>query len=235
MTKKKDKDTKHQEIFGSYRDIKKSTKDLEEAVKEKVSPMLEETMEKSLGVTIPKLESDITDRLLNPHLDIYIPFELNFKDAKKKFKAEFLKKELRVHLGNISHLAKSLGIDRRSIHRAIKDLEIDVEEVRKQGEPEDISQTYVDKAIRSTFEQYKGVIHPEKMKRMYDEVPALSRNIAKFIPHPDLTWKEAERVFEKQFLAHALEETSGIVAEAAKKIELRVETLHRKLKKLGMK
>ena len=215
-------------------DKKNKKKDLESAIKEKVSPLLEEVMEKKLGVTIPKLETDITDKLANPHLNIYVPLDLGFKQAKKLFKKEFIKKELNLHLGNISQLAKVLGIDRRSVHRAIKDLEIEV--VKSRGElVNNFYQDMIDKTIRSTLDQYKGIIHPHKMEDIYQEVPDLSRNIAQFLPHKDLTWKEAEKEFEKQFLSQSLNDNKGNVSATAKFIGLRAETLHRKLKKLGLK
>lgn len=208
-------------------------KDLEETIKEKVTPLLEETIEKNLGVKIPKLESDISDQLTKPHFDIYVPLDLNFKEAKKSFQKEFLKRELQLHLGNVSQLAKVLGIDRRSIHRAIKDLNIDVDKVRVE-EPEQYEKI-VDKTIRSTLEQYKEIIHPQKMERMYEEIPKLSRNIVKFLPHKDLKWKQAEREFEKVFLKNALERNDNNFTKTAQEIGIRVETLHRKAKKLGLK
>ena len=66
-----------------------SKKDLEETIKEKVAPLLEEIMEKNLGMHIPKVEQDITDKLANPLANIYVPFELPFQLAKQKFKKEF--------------------------------------------------------------------------------------------------------------------------------------------------
>lgn len=210
-------------------------KDLEEKIKEKVSPLVMETLEKSLGVSIPKVESDITDTLLNPMMDMYIPFDKSFKEAKKVFKKEFIKKELHTHLGNVSLLAKVLGLDRRSIHRAIKELDIDLEHVRMQHGTTEQSEDFIDHAIRDTLEQYKSVIHPLKMERIYSEVPALSRNIAKILPRQEVTWKEAEKDFEKQFLERALEKHAGKISDAAKNVGLRVETLHRKIRKLGLR
>ena len=211
-------------------------KDLEATIKEKVSPILEKTIEKNIGVSIPKLESDISDKLSKPHLDIYVPLHLNFKDAKKMFKKEFLRRELRFHLGNISNLAKAINLDRRSVHRAIKNLNIDIDNLRKgSGATIGDYEHMVDKTIRSTLDEYKEIIHPEKMEQMYQQVDALSRNIAKFLPHQDLSWKEAEKEFEKQFISQAIKSNQGNISKAAKKIELRVETLHRKAKKLGLK
>ncbi|MEK6846328.1 MAG: helix-turn-helix domain-containing protein, partial [Nanoarchaeota archaeon] len=71
-------------------------------------------------------------------------------------------------------------------------------------------------------------------EKMYQQVSTLSRNIARFLPLEDLTWKEAEREFERQFLSQVLKEHSGKVSETAKKMKLRQETLYRKIKKLGL-
>ncbi|PIN87915.1 hypothetical protein COV12_01230 [Candidatus Woesearchaeota archaeon CG10_big_fil_rev_8_21_14_0_10_32_24] len=211
-------------------------KNLEDTIKEKVNPLLEETMEKSWGVSIPKLETDITTKLKESSLNIYIPLGKGFSEAKKIFKKEFLKQELRLHLGNISQLAKVLDMDRRSIHRAIKDFHIDMDDVRQHEEtPEHFQEVLVDKTIRTTLEQYAGLIQEDKMQDFYKEVPKLSRNIAKFLPKPDMTWKEAESEFEQQFLKRALNEQSNNITKTAKKIKIRVETLHRKIKKLHLK
>lgn len=207
-------------------------KDLEETLKNKVVPLLEESMEKTWGITIPQIESDITDKLKNPLLQMYVPTDLTFSEAKKRFKAEFLKKELTLHLGNVSQLAKSLGIDRRSVHRAIKELDIDVEEVRKQES--DHKEEVVDQTIRDTLDQYKELIQPDQLKKLYEEVPNLSRNIAQVLPHQDITWKQAEREFEKQFLSQALHDNKEDVSKTAHKLKIRVETLYRKIKGLGL-
>ena len=228
--------------------MKPSKKDLEEAIKDKLSPLLEETMEKHWGLTIPKLETDITDQLTSPQLNIYIPQHLTFSRAKHVFKSEFLKRELRLHRGNVSQLAKTLELDRRSIHRAIKDLDID----RQQGKgkfaqefaqddlhtfssKEQYQREVVDQAIRGTLGQYKELIQPQQMEKFYQDVPSLSRNIVKFLPYQEWSWKEAEQEFEKQFLQQALKENQGKIGETAAKIGIRPETLHRKMKKLGVR
>ena len=212
-----------------------STSDLEETIREKVTPLLEGTMEKHWGITIPQLESDITDRLKSPQLQVYIPFGSTFPKAKRKFKAEFIKRELQLHQGNVSQLAKFLELDRRSIHRAIRELDIDVSRLRDIGASTDnYREIEIDKTIRSTLDQYKELIQPQKLESIYQEVPSLSKSIAKFLPHLDLTWKEAEHEFEKQFLAQALQENSWNISKTAAMIRLRPETLHRKIKKFGL-
>ena len=213
----------------------KTKKDLEEAIKDKLPPLLGEMLEKHIGLTIPKLESDISDQLTNPHLNIYVPQHLTFSQAKKTFKSEFLKRELQLHKGNISNLAKKLAIDRRSIHRAIKELDINRLAKGKISSLDEYQEEVVDQTLRSTLEQYKEIIHPQKMEKMYEEVPALSRNIAKFLPHQEWTWKEAESEFEKQFLKQALGKHQWKISEAAKALEIRAETLHRKVKRLRLR
>ena len=214
----------------------KPTKDLEAAIKEKVSSLLDETMEKQLGITIPKIGSDITDQLQKPSLFIYIPLHLPFAAAKKKFKSEFMKRELRFHHGNVSQLAKHLGLDRRSIHRALKHLDIDR---RLLGDTpvshEEHQKTVIDQTIRSTLKQYKDILQPHTIELLYQEVPSLSNSIAKLLPHQELTWKEAEREFEKQFLSQALEEQTGNITATAAKLRFRPETLYRKMKKLQLR
>lgn len=209
----------------------KRKKNLEETLKDKVAGLVEKTMTKSLGITIPKMESDITDKLTC--LNVYITLDSSFEEAKKRFKVEFLKNEIKLHKGNISQLAKFLGLDRRSIHRAIRDLEIDTDMLRKKTD-EDYKRDIIDKTIRSTLDEYKEIIKQEKMEKFYEEVPKLSRNLAKILPRKHLTWKEAEKEFEKQFLYEVLKENDWSFTKTAKKIDIRPETLHRKVKKLGL-
>lgn len=211
---------------------KTSLKDLEETIKEKVAPLLEEVMEKNLGVHIPQMEQDLSDKLSNPLANIYIPVNLSFRKAKQRFKKEFFQKELILHLGNISHLAKTLGLDRRSIHRTIKELDI---RIKPLVESSIYQEQLVQETVKGILDNYWKIIRPEKMEKLYQEAPSLSRNIAKLLPHPELTWKEIEQEFEKQFLAQVLKQNGWSISTTSKKIKLRVETLHRKIKKLELK
>ncbi len=213
----------------------KSKKDLEATIKEKVAPLLEETLEKSFGVVIPQMEQDITDRLSQPVMNIYVPLVASYKEAKKRFRQEFLRRELLLKRGNVSHLAKMLGVDRRSVHRAIKELKIDVEGLRDEGEGEmKYKEQVVDQTIRGALEQYKSIFHPARMEDLYKDVPLLSKHIAQVLPLEQLSLKEAEREFERQFFLHHVEAEKGNLKVAAKELGLRVETLQRKMKKLGI-
>ena len=72
---------------------------LEETIRGKVALLLEETMAKSWGIYIPQVQSDITDKLQNPlPQQLYLFRESSFPEAKQKFKAEFLKNQLRLNL-----------------------------------------------------------------------------------------------------------------------------------------
>ena len=206
-------------------------KNLEATLKEKVLPLVEEQLAKHWGVTIPQLEADITDQLKQEDSLFYISPHTPFREARKQFKAAFLRRELRSHQGNISQLARALEIDRRSLHRVIKDLELDIHELR-QKEMEDEQQVRIDQRLRTAFDQYKELIQPQKLEKMYEEIPALSRNIAKMLPQQHLTWDEAEREFEQQFFEQALKEHHGSIAQAARCTKLRAETVHRKIRKL---
>ena len=213
-----------------------SSSSLEMAIKEKVTPLLEESMEKHWGITIPQVGADISDTLKTSPLNMYVPWHLNFPEAKRAFKMELLKQELRLHRGNVSKLAQGFGLDRRSIHRAIKDLEIDIAEARSStATSAEHQQQWIDQAIRTTLEQYKELIQPQKMEPLYREVTSLSEHIAQVLPHQEVSWKEAEQEFERQFLRHALNEEGWNIAHTAKKIKLRPETLHRKMKKLRLR
>jgi DNA-binding NtrC family response regulator len=48
------------------------------------------------------------------------------------------------------------------------------------------------------------------------------------------TLKDAEEEFEKRFIVKALEENNFNVSKTSRKIGLRYETLHRKMKALGL-
>lgn len=211
----------------------KPKSNLEEAIREKVVSLLEEMLGKNLGVVVPQLESDITDKLSQSRTAVYIPLHLPFKLAKKKFKEHLLRRELQTHFGNVSLVARALGIDRRSIHRVIKDYGIFVDRGNVDTvlpNKEEISET-----IRRTLDQYKDVFHPVKMEKLYAEIPLLSEDLAEVLPPLHLRWKEAEVEFERQFLADALQRHGRNLLQTARDIGLRQETLSRKMKKLGLR
>ncbi len=210
---------------------------LDKVLKEKVEPLVDDAMHKFLGITVAELRKDITDKIeKNPLISYEIDTSITFKSAKKLFKKEFLTRLLQSHFGNVSEIAKISGLDRRSIHRAVKELSINISKVRK----EMIATKYyqkeaVDTILKSSLDSYRQVIRPSRLESMYKNVGRLSEDIVKELPAIEMTWKEAESEFEKRYLEKALKENKNNLSKTAKAIGLRYETLHRKLKRLGLK
>ncbi|MEE9525736.1 MAG: helix-turn-helix domain-containing protein [Candidatus Woesearchaeota archaeon] len=210
---------------------------LEEVLKRKVEPLLEESMHKILGVTISEFGKDISDNIeKNPLIAYDIDTSLGFKSAKKLFKKQFLTRMLQTHFGNISAVAKITGLDRRSIHRSVKELNIGIKGIRRDMIKADYyRREAVGGILKDTLNSYKSVIRPGKLEDMYENVDELSSDIVKELPTIEMSWDSAERMFEIAYLEKALKESKGNVSKAARKIGIRYETLHRKLKKLGLK
>ncbi|MBW2973645.1 hypothetical protein KY346_04585 [Candidatus Woesearchaeota archaeon] len=209
---------------------------LEEVVEKRVKPMVKKAMHKYLGVTISEVQADVSDKLKrSPLLEYDISTKVPFKKAKKLFKKLYLSRLLQAFSGNITDVAKAAGLDRRSVHRLIEELKIDIEDFRKSiAQTEYIKQEAVKNIIQSSIETYKGSLSPTKFKSFYQHAPELSKDIVKELPATPMTLKTAEHEFEKQYLRKALKENNNNISKTAKKIGLRFETLHRKLKSLKL-
>lgn len=207
-----------------------------EILEEKLKPLIKEATAKFLGVTVKELTDDISAKLTkSPLIDFPIDTAIKFKQAKRLFKKIYIQKMLQLHLGNISEVAKQAGTDRRSIHRLINQLHVPLEKIKKEIlRPYDIKLSLVSHAIEDVLDKYKTVLHPTKIEKMYKNVSQLSEDLLKELPEKKLTMKEAEEEFERQYLRKALAENSHNVTQTAKKIGLRYETLHRKMKALGI-
>ncbi len=202
-----------------------------------VEHIVSDAMRKALGVRISEISKDISGKLKkSPLLDFTINTKIKFKLAKKRFKQEYLRKLLRTSYGNISMVAKRAGVDRRSIHRIVKDAGIDVHKIREEMiKPYEVKQKAVGNIIEDVLEHYRTVIHPSKIEEVYKNVNNVSKDILDEIPDRQLSLKEAEEEFEKSYLSKALDENDGNATRTAKKIGLRYETLLRKLKSLGLR
>lgn len=209
--------------------------ELEKLIENKVKPMLEEAMQKNLGITVSELETDISDRLKKSALlEFDIDTKLKFKDAKKKFKREYVARLLQLNFGNVAEVAKIALVDRRSIHRIVAEMKIEVQKFRdilQKGQY--VKQLAVQDIIQESLEHYKTSLNPNKYEALYKQAPSLSKNIVKEIPETPKNLKEAEREFEKRYFEKALQENSGNISKTARKIGLRFETLHKKLKSLN--
>lgn len=210
-------------------------KGLEKLIDVKIKPLIEEAMHKSLGVTVSEIEQDISDKLKKYSLlEFEIDTKLSFKEAKRRFKRQYIARLLQLNFGNIAEVARIAQVDRRSIHRLVAQ-GIDVQKFREALlRSEYIKQTAVQNIIQESLEHYKGALNQEKYQALYKQAPSISKDIIKEIPETPSTLKDAEREFEKRFFEKALLENYGNISKTARKIGLRFETLHRKLKTLGI-
>tara|TARA_Y100000310_G_scaffold345143_2_gene462162 strand:+ start:1013 stop:1657 length:645 start_codon:yes stop_codon:yes gene_type:complete len=210
-------------------------KGLEKVIRGKVKPIIDNATIKTLGITSPEINVDITDQLLkSPLLDMPLDTTMKFKDAKKEFKKFYIKKLLHLNFGNISQVAKIAGVDRRSIHRLAKEFKFNIDKIR--GEmlrAEYVKESKVADILEDTIDTYKSTFNAEKIKELVEYLPKLSKDIVKELPDELITLKEAEEEFEKRFILHVLQENKGNISRTAREIGLRFETLHRKLKQLN--
>ncbi|MBS3158023.1 hypothetical protein J4206_01920 [Candidatus Woesearchaeota archaeon] len=236
MPEKKDKKEIMQDIKASDEQYLDS-KTLEKVMAKPLKPAIDLAMHKFLGVTIDELNKDISDKIeTKPLIQFDINTMLSFKAAKKLFKKQFFTKLIQTHYGNVSEVADVTKVDRRSIHRAVNELGIEIKKLRKELlMPNYYTKEAVDTILRGTLDAYKQIIHPGKLEEMYKNVSTVSEDILKSLPVKDLTWKEAEHEFEKEFLRKALLQHNGNISKTAKKIKIRYETLIRKMKKLGVR
>ncbi|MBS3125359.1 hypothetical protein J4211_03855 [Candidatus Woesearchaeota archaeon] len=210
--------------------------ELEHLVETRVKPLLEEAMHKSLGITIQELQSDISDRLKKSALlDVPIDTKMRFKEAKRRFKQRYISGLLKQNLGNIETVAKIAAVDRRSIHRIVAQMKLDVKQLREQIDKKDyFKQATVQDIIQGSLETYKSALHPKRYDALYREAPQLSKDILRELPEIPEELKIAEQEFEKVFISRALTENNNNISKTARKIGLRFETLHRKIKKLEL-
>src|SRR3989338_5834551 len=203
--------------------------DLEKTMQQKVKPILDQAMHRSLGITVSEIESDITDKIKrNPLLDFSFDPSMSFKKAKEQFKKKYLQQLLESNFGNISRVAELAEIDRRSIHRLVSQFKLDVPKFRKEMlKSSYLRQIAVQNIIEDTLEQYKTALNPLKLEIMYQQIPEMSKDIIKELPEQTLSLKEAEEEFEKLFLEKALKLNNNDQQRTAKAIKLRYETLHR--------
>lgn len=208
---------------------------LEKVLKNKVKPLIDSAMHRFMGVTIDEIEADISDKLRkSPLLEIELDTSLPLKKARNKFRKTYLLKLLHNHLGNISKVAEIAGTDRRTIHRVVGSMKIDVDKIRKEMLRYDyIKREAVKEMIEDTLDHYKNTIKEQKLKSLYKHAPKLSKDILKELPEEPLTLKEAEAEFERLFIKKALQENKTI-RQAANALKIRPETLHRKIKSLGI-
>lgn len=213
-----------------------SNDDLEKVILSRVRPMIDEAMHRCLGITVAEINTDITDKILKSPLFLFeVDTNLPLRKAKESFRRYYLTKVLKRHFGNVSEAAKTCCMERRSLHRLINQLGIDVTLFRREMQKHSyLSMNDVQGIIERTLAGYKQVIQPERLRAMYDVVPKLSEDITHELPATIMTMKDAEDCFEKEYIQRALEKVNFSITKAAKNLGMRYETLHRKMKSLGI-
>ncbi|HLC84956.1 MAG TPA: helix-turn-helix domain-containing protein [Candidatus Nanoarchaeia archaeon] len=209
---------------------------LEQALETKVKPLLDQAMVQYLGVKVEEIKTDISDHLKkSPLLDFLIDTRIPFKKAKDEFRRQYLLRMLLRFYGNISLVAKHASVDRRSIHRLIERYAIDVDKFREEMlKFSYVKEMAVSQVIHGVLDSYKGSLNPEKASGLYGSIDDLSKSIVKELPDAPLTMDQAEAEFEKKFIAHALSEHGSNISKTSRSIGIRFETLHRKMKELGV-
>jgi len=209
---------------------------LEKTIEEKVKPIVADAMQKFLGVTVSEIEQDISGKLKrSPLLDYDIDVSIPFKKAKLAFKKYYITRLLQNHFGNVSEVARIAGLDRRSIHRLITSLGIDVRHFRKELlRGEYVKQEAIKDIIQQTLDSYRSSLNPQKLDLLYKFAPALSKDIVAELPEAPLTLAQAEDEFERKYFTKALSLFNSNISKTARAIGIRYETLHRKLKALGV-
>lgn len=207
--------------------------DLERVMKEKIEPILDSAMHKYLGVSISEMKEDLASKLKRPWISYTVDTSIPFKKAKLLFKKEYLQKLLLLHFGNVSEVARLAGINRRSIHRIIAEVGIDVEKIRREMVRKyDLKQEAVSHVIGQVLDNYKTILHPERLERMYENMHHVTDEVLEELPEVPLTLQEMELEFEKKYFEDALKKYKYNISATARAIGIRYETLHRKVKEL---
>lgn len=211
--------------------------DLEEVLETQVKPLIEKTIKKYIGFNIQELNKDITDKLRkNPLLDFEVDTSVPLKKARLSFRKFYLERLLKIHFGDVTAVAKICKVDRKTIHRMISELKINIKKCRQAMlSPKYVKQEALSTAIEETLKTYEGVLHPRKLSEMYKSVDELSSNIMKQYTLDFLPLKDAEHEFEKRYIEKSLKKSKHNITKSAKKMKVRFETLHRKIKSLGIK
>lgn len=209
---------------------------LENVLGEEERSFIERTVQKAIGVTIKELNDDITLKLQkNPLLEFSIDTTIPLKSAKKIFRKGYLEKVLRSHFGDISAASRILKIDRKTIHRMIKEINIDIKECRRALVNESyVKEEAVNIALNDILRNYEETLHPQKIRQAYEHLGSITEEIVKGISFSFIPLKDAEAEFEREFISAALKENNNSLPKTAKKIGLSHVALYRKAKTLRL-
>lgn len=209
---------------------------LDKVLESEVKPIVDRAIEKFLGES-KDIKKEITDKIKeHPFLNLIVNPYMPYKESKKQFKKNYIERLLRLHSGEVTFVAKILDVDRRTIHRFIKELDINMSNIRSlKLTPEYVKKEAISSAINSSLKEAREDASPKKMLELYEQSPEISSILYQGIEFKFLTLKEAEKEFDKEYFSKLLQETKGSITKAAKQSGLRYETVHRKVKELNLR
>ncbi len=198
----------------------------------KKGKIVEDVFQRYLGVTIRELNQDITRNIDSPLLDFISEEEKNLKTARRTFLRHYVIRLLERHSGNVKAASDEAEVTRRTMHRLISDLHIDVSVMRKRR-PSRNYETKVHNAIEKTLQGYEKILHPEKLDAVYEKIDDIAKDIADGTEEPKmLSLKEAEDAFLSVFIRKSIARNAGNISKAAREMGIRYETLNRKMNSL---
>lgn len=203
----------------------------------KIRNLLNKAIHSHLGITVPEISADITDRLKKtPLIELIVDSSLPFKRAKQIFRKQYIKQLLRETAGNIGETALKAGINRRSIHRIIVQLQINPNDFRNNIAQQSYArETTVTHLIEKVSETYKPVLNIKRFEQLYKSAPMLSREIVKELPNSTFSLEQAEQEFERRYFEKLSIETNNHIGKIAKKSGLAYAVVIRKIKSLGLR
>lgn len=209
---------------------------IEKVISEDTLPVVEKAVHKVIGISIKELNQDITQKLKkNPLLEFNINTHVPLRSAKKAFRKGYLEKVLKSHFGDISATARILEVDRKTIHRMISELGIDIKECKKALVTEDyIKEMTLSNAITNLLKNYENILHPARIDEAYSNISKISEEIVKEVQFSFLPLKDAEKEFEREYISAALKDNKNSLPKTAKSIGISHEALYRKAKSLGL-
>ncbi|MBT7903698.1 hypothetical protein HN587_07580 [Candidatus Woesearchaeota archaeon] len=183
--------------------------------------------------------------------------------ARQRFENYFFKDQLRDNYGNISQVARQTGVNRRTIHRKVKEhgLEgfVDAYRPQKDDELNLESQTKslfdeqkVASALKQTLGDYKGSLHPNVYSPIEQNVSGLAKQLTTELNGQNYgitrdekissiysgiqtaDFKEAKNQFEKEFIYGTLAETGFDKQKTAEYLDIDLRSLNRKISDLGI-
>ncbi|MBN1645916.1 hypothetical protein JW868_02650 [Candidatus Woesearchaeota archaeon] len=210
---------------------------LEESVLDKITPVIDYVMTKFMGSPMSELTYDISEKLRRSDLlGIPVNTMMPFKMAKRLFRSEYLQRLLIQNQGNISRVAEISRVDRRSIHRIVRQSRVDAYTIRKEmTRPTYLQMRAVSHAVEESIDEFRDHISPTRVQYLYSNIDELSEEILEGLPGQSVSLKDAVEEFETLYFGDLLAECNGVISAVAKRCGLRYETVHRKLKELGLK